>query len=662
MHPETAETTIRLLGDLGAWVGGNDARPRGRKACAMLGIIAASSAQSIRREELADLLWSDRGEEQARSSLRQAIGELRNGALGSHGAVAIGRDDIGFVAGRVSIDIGEILAACDRHDVAQLAGCLAEVGGVFMAGYDGLAPGFDDWLRVERPRHHQRIIAAVLEQAPAMLTGARIGSVQGILRALDRLDPLNEVVARFGMEADHAAGDGASLHRRYRTLCEELEREFESKPAPETRALFHRLTAEATAEPIAPNAVVAEPVPHARNPPMVLVSPIVATDGNEDSAEMAAAATDDIRVALARHADVRVIALDTLDLERVESVCSTAIAAYMLSGRVRRTADGTRINLQLGNIASSIVVWSEQLRLDRGTMDEAIDRIVMKAVGAVVPAIDRDYADRSRLEPATHADAAALYARGRYQIRSVKTLAAVREGVALLDEAIALDPGHVGARLLLAQAYNTDFWQQIAGHDVAEFRQRALTLVQEAAALEPGNMRIQVKLAWCYLRRGEWTAAERRLRTAIDASPYDAEAMDECALAFAQLGDVDLAIELMQRAFSLNPFPPADYHADYAIMMAMQGDVAASEEHFEASGETRLQYIAARLSNLARLPQAAAQRALLRGEFLERFAQGWQGDREAGLDDMLAWFEQTYVFRTDAHRAFWRDGFSAALA
>ena len=355
------------------------------------------------------------------------------------------------------------------------------------------------------------------------------------------------------------------------------------------------------------------------------------------------------------------IALDTLDAERIESVCSTAVSAYVLSGKLRRHADGIRANLQLGNIASSIVVWSEHLRLDRGALDDAVESIVLKAVGAIAPSIERDYALSHRTEAREQDDAVALFAKARYLVRNVRTLDAVKEGMTLLDRVLAIDRGRVGARLLLAQLYNTDLWQQIAGHDVADYRSRALALIQEAAAIEPDNSRIQVKLAWCYLRRGDWTAAERRLRTACDASPYDADAINECALGFAQLGGIDLAIELMQRAFLLNPFPPADYHADYAIMMSLNGDHLGSEEHFDASGDTRLQYVAARLINLAQIADGRPIPAAMRDDFLARFAEAWQPARAFDEADLVEWLDRTYPFRRPEHRATWHAAFIRAL-
>src|SRR5262245_51283691 len=54
-----------------------DAAPAGRKVRALLACLALPPGASWPREKLMALLWSDRAEEQARASLRQALTELR---------------------------------------------------------------------------------------------------------------------------------------------------------------------------------------------------------------------------------------------------------------------------------------------------------------------------------------------------------------------------------------------------------------------------------------------------------------------------------------------------------------------------------------------------------------------------------------------------------
>ena len=56
--------------------------PLGRKAQALLAILALDPGKARSRDRLVALLWSDRGEDQARGSLRQALAELRKAFAG----------------------------------------------------------------------------------------------------------------------------------------------------------------------------------------------------------------------------------------------------------------------------------------------------------------------------------------------------------------------------------------------------------------------------------------------------------------------------------------------------------------------------------------------------------------------------------------------------
>ena len=56
---------------------GEDLTPRGRKARALLAILALTPTRRRSRPALQDKLWSDRGPEQGADSLRQTLTEIR---------------------------------------------------------------------------------------------------------------------------------------------------------------------------------------------------------------------------------------------------------------------------------------------------------------------------------------------------------------------------------------------------------------------------------------------------------------------------------------------------------------------------------------------------------------------------------------------------------
>ena len=653
----TSPLRVDLLGEFRLVRNGTSLRLRGRKARGLLAYLACSPNRTLSRDRAADMLWSDRGSDQARASLRQTIAEIR-GELPTPDALIVNRDTIAFAPGQARSDVDEIMEACAKRDPAALARNLEHVGDLFLADLSGLSPAFDEWLLGERAREHDRLVTAAVQAVEPLMGTARQTDLQTILRGLDRLDPWNEAVARLGFEADFSAGDVAALHRRYRRLAESLQREFGTQPSAETRALFDRLTSTKT-DQRSYSVPAAEKSPEtATAPPTILVSPIEAVPPSLEAAELALIVTDDIRTALAQHPELRVLSLESPSLERVAHFCESSISTYMLSGRIRQLGEEIRVNLLIGNARTSVVIWSHQFQLDRQNLTAAVDQVVARAVGAAYPAIDRDLA--ATIPDKESSDAVHRYISARRLIAQGDKLENVRKGVAMLEQLVAEDPRHLSARLLLARMYNTDFWQRLAGHDVAAFRARAMALTQEAVSIEPSNARLQVRLGWCNLRQRNWAQAENCFRKALSAVSYDADALNECAFGLCHLGLLSDAEPLMQRAFALNPFAPADYHADYAVLLMLRGEPVAAEEHFEVSGEQGLQYLAARLANMAH-----GDFGDRRGKIAETLTAGlrkaWEPDREPTQADIRAWVRTSLPFKQEAQSRMLEDGLLAAV-
>jgi len=655
------ELRVSLLGEFQIFERDRPVRLRGRKARALLAFVATHPNRTVGRERAADLLWSDRGAEQARNSLRQTIAEIR-AALPSSSAIVVDRDTIGFSPGEPITDIQAISEAVGGGDAHRLADAIEQVGDMFLADLGGLSPAFDDWLLAERVRQTERLVETVLEGCSVMMANARPSDIQTILRGLDRLDPWNEAVARLGLEADFAAGDMAALHRRYRRLEEVLKREFGIRPAEETRLLFDRLS---RSQPVQGPARVSirttqDTKDYPAVPPTVLVSAVETVTTSQEASEIAAIITDDIRTALAKHHELRVLSLDGSDLERVERFCAGAVSTYMLSGRLRQLGDEIRINLLIGRADNGVVIWSNQFVLDRDDLAEAVDQLVARAVGAAFPVIDRDLAaDTNEQEDG---DTVRTYIGARRLIAHGRTLEDVRRGVEKLEALIARDPRHVSSRLLLARMYNTDFWRHVAGHDVASFRARAAELTQQAMAIDPSSHQVQIRLAWCSLRERNWLRAEHGFRKALEQLGHDADSLNEIGFGLCHLGKLDEAEPLMQRAFTLNPFAPPDYHADYATLLMMRGDPVSAEEHYEVSGAQSSQYVALRLANSTSVPSFKEEnRAKLRDQFRSQFLDAWQPERAPTIDDILAWTRYTLPFRQEAHAKVLEEGLTAAI-
>src|SRR5215470_20399844 len=72
------KSELRLLGPLSFAIDGRELHRLPRKADALLALLALQPGRPIARETVADFLWTDRGAEQARHSLRQTLLVLRH--------------------------------------------------------------------------------------------------------------------------------------------------------------------------------------------------------------------------------------------------------------------------------------------------------------------------------------------------------------------------------------------------------------------------------------------------------------------------------------------------------------------------------------------------------------------------------------------------------
>jgi DNA-binding SARP family transcriptional activator len=636
---------------------GVDVRPRGRKTCGLIAYVIGSERGRASRTRLTELLWGDRGETQARNSLRQALRELRAGPVA--GVLDVSRSDVAMVPGGVADDVARIGALAARADHDGLAAALAGIEGQYLDDLYGLSPAFDEWLLVERVRRQEWLFSTVSTCLPRIEEEPTAGG-RMLLGELERLDPLNETVVRARLWLDHAMGDVPAVHRRYRRLTNDLLRELSVPPSRETRELFNALVAKTRAdvdpEPETAVSPAEPPAAETSLPPLVLLRRFEA-EGDAETGRIAATLTDGICAALSQSSEFRTVQAEAIGGDQLHLLSKRAVVALDLHGSVRRIRSTITVSARLCSAGTGFVVWAEQFVFtldDRADMGAPVGRIV----GAVNAGIEHDLAGAPALARAD--DVATLYSRGKRQARDGRTLDMVREGMASLERVLELDPRHVGARLRLAQLYNTDFHYLIAGHDVGAARARAMELAVEAAEIEPSSLRVRLRLAWCRLRQSDWAGAAEIFHAARAVTAHDADSINECGFGLAQLGELETARELIDLAFRLNPFAPAEYHADLAVLLTLAGDHARAEAHFEVCGEQRLFWQVLRLSNLHRLDPSAARLRALQDRFVKRFQEIWIRAEPAGLDDVLAWARTTFCFRRREDRRLVDEALSVA--
>lgn len=209
------------------------------KRLGLLVFLAAGGVHRMRRrDQLLSYFWPELDEARARGALRQAVYSLRHD-LGDGVIVARSDDELGIDPAVLSIDSMMFDDAVCAGDMPRAA---AHYRGDFLDGFfaSGTGPAFDEWVSAERARLRQLARRACWTLAKELMSEEPESAAEWIRRAV-ALEPDDELGVRRALRLLSALGDRSGALHLYRDFAERLRREYDARPAPETRAMRNAL-------------------------------------------------------------------------------------------------------------------------------------------------------------------------------------------------------------------------------------------------------------------------------------------------------------------------------------------------------------------------------------------------------------------------------------
>jgi DNA-binding SARP family transcriptional activator len=223
---------LRLIGQMGAWSNnGESILPSSRKARALLGILALSGPNPVLRMHAAELLWSRRGEDEARASLRQELQKLHVAFAPAKTEIVVAtRFHLGLKPEVMWIDVEEVMRATpDQPDALSL------LDGDLLECLEGTDPSFDTWLRDKRHilRDHARSVA----EAALRNQNEPDATIPAAKRLL-QIDRAHEGAWRALMAAYAEKNEAGMAIQAYDQCRVVLARLFDAGPSNETQQLL----------------------------------------------------------------------------------------------------------------------------------------------------------------------------------------------------------------------------------------------------------------------------------------------------------------------------------------------------------------------------------------------------------------------------------------
>jgi DNA-binding SARP family transcriptional activator len=235
-----AHCIVRLLGRFDVSIDGRSVPVdawRSRRAADLVKVLALAPSQSLRREQVMDMLWPELGEEPAGANLRKAVHYARR-AMGADDAIRSQAGMLTLWDGRAEVDAVDFLQAADD--------ALATADPDACARAAALCPGellpadrYEPWAEDPRKRLHDRHLA--------VLKGAAQWQ-----RAL-ALDPTDERSHRELMRSYLRAGERRDAIRQFERLRDALREHIGLGPGPETIAVYEQVLAAESVEPPLPS-------------------------------------------------------------------------------------------------------------------------------------------------------------------------------------------------------------------------------------------------------------------------------------------------------------------------------------------------------------------------------------------------------------------------
>ena len=532
-----------------------------KKNRALLAILALSPGLHATRERLAGLLWGDRGDDQARDSLRQSIAVLRKElAKGGLSILNLRGDLVELQAEAMIIDTVEFYRIENDEAAEPLRTAAVIYNGELLSDLAVHEAGFEDWLASERRRLNTTAIGlfdrlTLLESGQAQIETAS---------RLVALDQLREASHRRLMDAYASQGEIALALQQFETCKKLLHVELGVEPAPETQEMRRQIRdREYRPAKIAAASSGLSQSPQASGShtstvlPSLAVLPFQNIGGDSTQNYFADGVVEDIITALSRFKSFAVIARNATfayknRIADFRQVASELGVRYVMNGSVRRADNKLRIAAHLVDCQTGSNLWAENFDGTTSDIFDFQDRITAIVAMLVEPKIQAAEIERSKRERPGSMAIYDVYLQVLPKLASdVDSDSA--EAFALLLEALKIEPNNA---LLLALAVrvidfrNSQGKEPLAPENIKQCAEWAYRGLQFAA----GDSSVMVYCGLALIQTvKDYDLGMAVIQTAVDNNPNSLMVVARAGVGHLLCGSLDLAIAYFQRAIQLTP-------------------------------------------------------------------------------------------------------------
>jgi TolB-like protein len=378
-----------------------------RKAEVLLAYLALAPGIRHPRERLINLLWSDRGEEQARNSLRQCLSAIKK-SLGDSAdlILLVDRTTVTLKLDLVDIDALEFEGLADSADFESLSTAADLYRGEFLEGISIRDAASQEWLDGTRARFKRQYIEILTNLGHTLLASRDFSKTIRTAEHLVEQDALGESGWRLLMRGYFENGDRSHALQTFKRCQQALRDELGVDPEASTIELRDQIANGESRLKVSPTSVSRETAPDpsstsndkiggiASNPESsndhsIAVLPFDNLSGDPEQEYFSDGITDSIILNLSMFPGLQVKSRNSSfafkqQIKSLGEISQELKVDYVVEGSIRKSHDRIRITVQLIETANGNQVWGK--RYDAGIEDLfELEEELSRTIATTVP-------------------------------------------------------------------------------------------------------------------------------------------------------------------------------------------------------------------------------------------------------------------------------------
>ena len=309
--------------------------------------------------------------------------------------------------------------------------------------------------------------------------------------------------------------------------------------------------------------------PSVNKKPKFAILPFVNTSKDEDSGFLVDGIVEDLITEFSMMREFDILSRQTSvnfkdENQDIKEFSKKFDLDFIVTGGIRASGKRVRINIELSDANDESIIWSN--KYDRVLEDifDLQDEIVRKISIALLGEIEISSLQRSKRKPTENISSYEYLLRGKENHHKF-TKEANQEALQNFDKAIEADPGNAQAYAWKVCTLGQAMFRGFSDRKMEEIFADAKQNIDKALELNENDFECHRMLSAVYLSNHDYLLAEDHGRKAFNMVPNDPRVLSGYGEVLVRIGKVDKGLELLNKAFELDPIPQGQSTSDNRI-------------------------------------------------------------------------------------------------